>query len=124
MVTLSELPKDVLIYISEYLEIHDMISLSATCKNINNILFEKLYELYHKCGEEIEDKWNWLSSDAERAACYNSLGQVEKTRTEQFECTIQQNVSHFIEVAYVHNPRDVDIVAWYLEGKKIGWRML
>jgi hypothetical protein len=31
---------------------------------------------------------------------------------------------HFIKITYVHNPRDVDLLARYLNDEKIGYMML
>jgi hypothetical protein len=48
----------------------------------------------------------------------------EVTEEDVFSCVNDPNIQHSIKTTYVHNPRDVDVAAWFLDGEKHGWTML
>lgn len=48
----------------------------------------------------------------------------EVSLTQEIKCEIEGEQYHTIEIIYVHNPRDVDILAWYFDDKKCCYTML
>lgn len=131
MANILNLPAEIYLHICEFLSIKDIIILTFTHKSILRKLSDKLHNLYHECIIEIENNWNDLVPEAEYKAKrkldkYKSevCSGWEVTKSYQFECSIYPWKIHWIKVIYVHNPIDIDLLAWYLEDKKMGYTML
>ena len=122
---------DILMCISNYLSVSDIIALSLSNASIHKIFTEKLHEFRHRCEMEITDSWNSLVPMAEeRAKSRNKEYESpvcsgwEASIHDELYCATYQGKIHSIRVVYVHNPRDVDLVAWYLDNNRIGYTML
>ena len=132
---MEDLPSDIVHILTNFIETTDIISLSLSNNRLQLILAEKLHELYHKCTSEMEDEWNSLVPIAEANAKYqykqnkySSSGpngpyqcQWSGIETTYIDCSIYKGVTHKLTVEYVHNPRDVELVAWSLNDKRIGY---
>lgn len=123
--------------ITDHLLPPDIISFGLSSASLYKILavkleeLQKLHEKFHQCTAEIESGWNSLVPEAEYLAKlkrdeYKSSvccgWQVD--REDEFNCSIYPDKTHFIKVVYVHNPRDVDMLAWFLDNEKMGMNML
>jgi len=113
-----DLYQDIILNIN--LTIFDKSNLSKTCKYLYDILNDNLHELYHKCHEEIQDEWNKMT----RYIMFNADVDVIYKESNIINCSIVPNKLHFLEVKYLRNPRDVDILSWYEDNKEIGYTML
>ncbi len=129
MTNILTLPRDILLHIIGYLNTPDRVSLNISNKIINTTLFDKLEDMKkNKCMDDIEDYWNLLECDARNLAI-QKLDRyhipphgLQVEQREQFECLVHHMV-HDIKVVYVYNPRDVNMVALYLDGERCGWTM-
>lgn len=46
------------------------------------------------------------------------------TESYQLQCSIFPEKEHALSVVYVHNPRDVDMLVWFLNGQKKGYTII
>lgn len=131
MANILSLNDDLWNIILNYISVSNIGSLSSSHNIFYELFHQKLHTLYHECTDEIEVNWNLLVPAArERArfkldkdmssACYG--WEVNKCR--EFQCSILKHTIHVIKVTYVYNPRDVDLLAWYLEDVKMGFTYL
>lgn len=105
---------------------YDFINLVSINRQIYQKFEVKIHEMYHECINEVETNWNELAPTArmvakEKRKEYKSECGWEVTMNEQFTCSINPKKIHSISVTYVHNPRDVDILAWSENGKQHGY---
>jgi len=127
---IDNLPIELILYIGQFLDSNQLTSFGFTCKVINNCLYDELDQIRMNCIREIEDNWNYLVPEARRLALlklpvYKSevCSGWEVKLNDQFNCSYCSNKIHSIEVIYVYNPRDVDLLAWFLDGNKMGMSM-
>ena len=122
---------DTILCIADNLSPQDAIALAICNESMYQMLSDKLDSFQQQCRCQVQDKWNELAPLAEIKAksnddkykspvCYG----YEVTMTDSFYCSIYENKIHSIHVTYVHNPRDVDILAWYEGDQRIGYTYL
>jgi len=123
----SVLPLEVIDLLSSFLTIQEKVSLSSCCKLLYNPLSENLHQLFHKCGKEIEDAWNERIYKVRNLAMkrYEETKECNSIAETTFSilCSIT-NREHHLKLCYVRNPRDCDLLAWYLDGEKNGYTLL
>jgi len=102
------------------LTIFDKLNLSKTCKYLYDILNDELHKLYHECHEEIQNEWNRMA----RNIMYNADIDIIYKESNVISYSMIPNKLHFLEVKYLRNTRDVDILSWYEDYNQIGYTML
>ncbi|CAH6419415.1 Hypothetical protein HVR_LOCUS614 [uncultured virus] len=128
---LLSLPIELILHICEFLEDYDLVSFALVNKRSYGYLHDNIHTIRHKCLSLMENAWNYMAREADDMA-HQRLDQHksrvcsgwEVVKTDSIECCCFKNVYHQLKVIYVYNPRDVDLVAWYEDGIKIGYNML
>lgn len=102
--------KDIWLSVSDYLEPHDVIALGLINQAMCTILHDKLHE----------HLWNYILTPLviQKSKC------PPEGKVNVITCSIYPNKLHNLRVRYTHNPRDVDILTWYLDEQEVGWTML
>jgi len=100
------------------------------------LVMRHVHDLYHKCTSEIEAAWNEMANSARYHTqpngyeCYIDIRQYgstdmyEVTTDTCIKCSICPDKHHDLRVLYIHNPRDADLLAWYLNNVKMDYTML
>jgi hypothetical protein len=124
------LPIDVILYIAKNLEDYDIVSLALTNKYFYKILHEIIHKISHKCISSVEHGWNAMVPEA-MSLCRLKLKRYKSdsftwqvSQKDEVECLCFRNKFHYISITYVHNPYDVDLLAWYENGLKMGYSLL
>lgn len=108
--------------ITTYLQSEDLISFGLSSTSIYKILSDQLIEiqkehkLYHQCTSEMEKTWDMLLPVAQCEAKTSTFA----SKKSQIQCSVYPNKIHLLKVNYIHNPRDVDIYSWFLDGQEKG----
>jgi len=108
----------------------ELIGLTTVCKSFNYIFSNILYDKCHTCRCQIQDEWNLIADVARNEAFYEmerhgSLSEhADIWKQEIVECNTFQGEQHHISVRYYRFPRDVDILSWYINGRKVAYTML
>jgi len=110
---------------------HTLVSLLATSNKILDMVYPVYHEMEHKCIREIEMTWNSLVPIASKNARYGpdrvkgwSTDSYESHQHETIICSVFPWTKHKLQVTYMYGPRDLDILAWYLNGVKAGYKYL
>ncbi len=110
--------KDVWSLIIRYLSEKDIVALCLTSKTVHDHLFERfLHPLFHDCFTEMEKEWNSRVEDISRRCRSKAKSHcltVHEDESWDFECSIFSWKTHYLSLAYHHNPMDVDILEWFL----------
>lgn len=100
----------------------DLISFGLSHSSIYKILLDQLinlqkeHTLYHQCTSEMEKTWDMLLPIAQsKARGKSSFQAIEE---DQIQCSIYLGRIHHLSVIYTHNPRDIDMYTWLLDGNK------
>jgi hypothetical protein len=132
MFSFVDLPEEVYEFMlkSNYISLLYISRLART----NHELFEKFIQNLNEkkedlCWTEIERNWNNLVPDAryearEKKKEYKCDCGWQVTLDNTFLCVVNPKEYHSIKITYVHNPRDIDLLTWYLNNEKIGYSML
>ena len=108
--------------ITIYLQSEDLISFGLTSTSIYKILLNQLvnlqkeHALYHQCTSEMEETWDMLLPVAQCKARIST----QASEGRDIQCSIYPGKIHFLNIVYIHNPRDVDIYSWFLDGQEKG----
>lgn len=71
----------------------------------------------------MEETWDMLLPVAQcktRSKCDINQSSVQASKSMYIQCSIYPGKIHFLNVIYVHNPRDIDMHTWLLDGKEKG----
>jgi hypothetical protein len=131
-------PSEIWRLISIYLFPEGVISLGVTCKlllktlSLELINLRKEHKLYHRCMNEIQNFWNNELAPRAQNTARSQLDQYkspvccgwEASVHDELQCSIYPGKSHLLKVTYVYNPRDVNMIAWFINNKRIGCIML
>jgi hypothetical protein len=122
------IPKDVLMLILKELKNNnkDLLSFIICCRK-----FYKKFKciLYGQCSDEIEDIWNnelcnkVLHSQCDNFPEFCQTG-CTKEASKIITCSVFPWKTHNLKVVYLHFPRDVDLLTWFEDNKKIGYVIL
>ena len=115
---LTDLNEDIILNL--ILTVYDKINLNQTCKYLFNILDNQLHDFFHKCHEEIENEWNIMANNI----MFNADTDIIYQESNVICCSVIPDKLHYLEVKYLRNPRDVNILSWYEDNKQIGYTML
>lgn len=128
------LPKDILKYLCSYLESVDVIALSITSKTMYDRMWDNIiYNLFRQCADEQEGVWNSNVEMVMQNACSEygnrtkhpySIDAYYSDYEECINCSIFPWKIHSLRVEYVYGPRDVDILSWYCNRKRVGYTMM
>lgn len=120
--------------ILEYLSPKDMINLAMTSRSMRSDIYDlKLDAMYRKCMDEIDEEFRGDRSDAvEQTAKHGhnkwdyecqyvktSYGTKEAYMDWNIKCSVFPGRVHRCRISYIRNPRDLDLVAYYLDDQKI-----
>lgn len=128
--TIYSLPKDIVLLILGYLNDKDKTNFVLTgAYFFKNVSCPILCDIAMKCTKEIEEHWNDdLSKQAFKHGCLSSPEFCSEgcrvIKSKVIKCSVYPWKCHNLAVEYYHNPRDVDILSWYLDNKKIGYTIL
>lgn len=114
----TDLNEDIILSLD--LTIHCKIRLNQTCKYLFNILDNELHMLYHECHDEIEKEWNLMANNI----MFKADVDIIYKETNNICCSVIPNKLHYLEVRYLRNPRDVNILSWYEDNNQIAYTIL
>jgi len=90
---------------------------------------KRMWQSGQKCVKELHDAFHQAEgvvrrcpAEYEEYSHHKQDGGGQWKFYEQVECPIHHTF-HNVEVVYVRNPRDVDLLIWYLDGEKLGYTM-
>lgn len=135
----QKLPLEIKNLIVDDLSRDDLISLCSVSKSYCNNFIVILSYKCSRCIHQIEKGWNsmvpYLEENAKKMfkdandpyhyryqPTYHHQSDAENH--DVVYCKVFPGEEHRIKVAYAHNPRDVDMIAWYLDDRIVGYKML
>ena len=132
------------------LTIHNILNLRTASKSLYAVIEELISNRLGKCIKLIEDTWNqhadhsmnlarckldrystgpwthkWIVDADEQLDCPHCSSQAAFDQYKNGETTDDQCdlVVHDTSISYTHFPRDVDILEWGINGKRVGYTM-
>lgn len=130
---LESLPAEVLNEILHNLTVKDVINLAATSKSLCVDIYDLgLRDLYEDCRDEIDEEFRGNRPVAtEHTAkhghnewgyeCFcvkRSWGQTEAYMDWHLKCSVFEGQVHRCRISYIRNPRDVDLIGYYVDDKE------
>lgn len=126
-------PQELMEMIINQLSRNDLINLSIVCKSYCDIFMPSLHYKCMQCRHQIEKRWNRLVPFVEQNAHdmvkvykdrHQSWTQIHTKEDDNIYCKVFLGEVHSIHVEYVYNPRDVHILSWYIDNRRMGWTFL
>jgi hypothetical protein len=110
------LPDDILLHINTFLSLSDTAKLVFVNKKLQTT-FNDLVS--RECMMKIDNCWNKLAPTAEyltksKDIKYRTHYNWQSKLEEYFSCSANDKCCHYVKIIYTQNPRDVDILSYYL----------
>jgi hypothetical protein len=120
---LSNISEDMLSLILKDLPRDDMVAMTLVSKKLRSLSYPVLRAACHACHKEIEHNWNYLARHAELAA-YSAKGDQygikQASESDIIKCSVFPGDRHSLKNTYVINPRDINMMFWYLNRDRKG----